>query len=133
MPRRKFARRFDPPFGVSQSTIDVEATYVAKEVENYLLLSTTDLEEKLGERRRLMSRVHDELEVFMAGLSERQRLTLLLIMYRDCHHMGVLYRTYLKSDDQPEISEHVAAAPLPTPTTPPVPLPFREFLFDETE
>jgi len=132
MPRRKFARRFDPRFGVSQSTIDVEATYVAKEIENYLLLSTADLEAKLAERRQLLSRVHDELEVFMAGLSERQRLTLLLIMYRDCHHMGVLYRTYLRSEDQPEISEQVTVA-VTTPATPPVPLPFKEFLFDEEE
>lgn len=130
MPRQKLARRFEPRFGISQSTIDVEATYVAKEIESYLLLSTADLEEKLGERRQLLNRVHDELEVFMAGLSERQRLMLLLMMYRDCHHIEVLYRTYLRSLDQPESSEQVTAV-VAAATIPAVPLPFKEFLFGD--
>ena len=49
------------------------------------------------------------------------------IMYRDFHHMGVLYRTYLVGDSRPSLTEEEATIKTPDP----VPLPFREWLFGD--
>lgn len=129
MARRKLARRFEPRYGVSQSTIDLEATYLAREMEDYLLLSLTDLEEKVASLRSSVSTTHDELSALTEALPERERLAMLTIMYRDFHHLGALYRTYLIAGEHAPVPE--AASQPKTPA--PVPLPFRESLFDTGE
>ena len=126
MPRQKLARRFEPRAGVSQLAIDAEAKYVAREVEDYLLYSITDLKEKLAERRRLLDQVQQELEQLLVNLPERQHLAVQCILHRDFHHMGVLYRTYLAGEGRPPGDEE---ATIKTPE--PVPLPFRNWLFGD--
>ncbi len=48
MPRRKLVRRWEPQFGVSGQMLELEATYVAREKESYLLQSTTELRNRLA-------------------------------------------------------------------------------------
>lgn len=126
MPRRKLARRFEPRYGVSQSTIDLEATYLAREMEDYLLLSLTDLEEKVASLRSSVSTMHDELGALTEALPERERLAMLTLMYRDFHHLGALYRTYLTAGAHAPVAD-TRSQPK---ATPPLPLPFRESLFE---
>jgi hypothetical protein len=125
MPRRKLARRFEPRGGVSQLVIEAEAVYVGREVEDYLLYSLTDLKGKLDDRRRLLDQVQQELEALLKRLPEREYLALQCILYRDFHHMGALYRTYLTAGTRPTLSEEEASIK----ACDPVPLPFREWLF----
>jgi tetrahydromethanopterin S-methyltransferase subunit B len=125
MPRRKLARRFEPRGGVSQLVIDAEAVHVGREVEDYLLYSLTDLKGKLDERRRLLDQVQQELEALLKRLPEREYLAMQCILYRDFHHIGALYRTYLTAGNRPALGEEEASIKAADP----VPLPFREWLF----
>jgi hypothetical protein len=129
MPKRKLTRRFEPRYGVSQSTLELEATYLGREVDDYLVLSITDLEEKLAKIRKALDEVQRELFPLIDGLPERHRLAVQNMVYRDFFQMAALYRAYLRSAQAAEVD--AGGAP-PTEVRESVPLPFREFLFGDS-
>src|SRR5206468_7854744 len=51
MPRKKLIRRFEPRYGVNQEMINTEAKYVARELDDHLLLSIDDLSKSLAQLR----------------------------------------------------------------------------------
>src|SRR4051794_37093152 len=76
MPRRKLARRFDPGFGVSKSTLQVETKFVSREFENHLLWSTNDLRRRLKERQTLITTSEAHLQLQIQSLPERESLAI---------------------------------------------------------
>ena len=128
MPRRKLARRFEPRYGVSQSTIDVETTYVAREVEDWLLLSTGELEQKLAKNRKAVDELQQEVSLLLDGLPERHQLVVRNMLHRDVYHIAVLYRTFMRTDP---VSQLMSTPSVPSEAVEPMPLPFREFLFGD--
>jgi hypothetical protein len=131
MPRPKLARRFEPRFGVSQSMLDAESRYVAKELEDYLLLSINDLRESLKERQSVLGREEGILQDMLRLLPDHQRLALRCMLARDVSHIAALYQVFLRG--LPEDEKVGRSTPLPEELTPqeesrPV-LAFGEWLF----
>lgn len=132
MARKKLARRFDPRGGVSQSMVDAESRYVAKELEDYLLLSITDLRDALGKRQRSVEEHEDQLQQFFAVLADRERLALRCMLARDISHIAALYIAFMTSTDAPQTTGATCHRPEeqneqdePRPA-----LPFNEWLFE---
>jgi hypothetical protein len=97
MPRRNLARRFEPRYGVSQSMLDIEAKYVGRELNDYLIHSTNELKEKLSSRQKLIETAEQELSAKFAMLPTRERIALRAMFTRDCWHMAALYLTAVDS------------------------------------
>jgi hypothetical protein len=74
MPRKKLIRRFDPRYGVSLEMLESESKYVAREREDYLLLATNDLKEKLERIRECWSQADRVLEQLLHELPDRDKL-----------------------------------------------------------
>lgn len=124
MPRKKLARRFEPRFGLSQPMVEIEAGYLAKEVEDYRRLSVNELKQMLEKRKGVWKIKDAELRSHIGRLSERDALILQSLLVRDCYHIQELYLAYLCAD--PALIEV-------TPGQPAVPeevqTPFSEWLF----
>jgi tetrahydromethanopterin S-methyltransferase subunit B len=129
MPRRKLARRFEPRYGVSQSTLDVESGYLARELEDQLLLSTNELREKLSKLRDEINKLELELQSRLTRIPERERLALQSMLARDFWHMAMLYKTFLASSSVVEASGAVSPVPLEVDRNRDG-LPFKETLFE---
>lgn len=87
MPRRQRARRFVPRYPVvSQSVVDEEAKYLAREVENMLVLSLADLRKSTDERYSLASKAWAELQQSLQLLADRDAEALRSILFRDIFH-----------------------------------------------
>lgn len=126
MPGRKKARRFEPRYGVTQAAIDVEAGYLAKEVENYRLLASSDVSAKLTKRHADSKDSWDHLQLLLDSSAERDRQVLQSLLFRDLYLVLELYVTYLRS-----IQSNAATVSGPAPKKPSSPsLPFSEWLFD---
>ena len=133
MPRRNLARRFEPRYGVSNSMLDMEVSYVKREAEDYRLFSTNDLLERLKDRHRDLTVVEAELEFSLKRLSDRDRLIVRNLIARDFWHIAKLFEKYLRSDDaapvEPNTGRHNEI--LVNEDAEPVALiPFKETLFD---
>ena len=83
MARKKLARRFEPRGGVSQPMLEAESRFIAKELEDYLLLSITDLRKTLDERHRKIAEQEPHLQQFFSVLADRERLALRCMLARD--------------------------------------------------
>jgi hypothetical protein len=133
MPRRKLARRFEPRYGVSQTMLDAECRYIARELEDYLLQSTNELRETLGKRQALIGTAEEELQAAFRPLPDRERLALRCMFARDCWHMAMLYKQYLGKPDTQVATATGPSSPAPEELDQqdePVPmLPFKETLF----
>jgi hypothetical protein len=115
-------RRFEPQGGVSRPMIEAEAKYVAREMDNYLLLSLNDLKQKLTERGAQWNQADESLHAMVSLLPERERLALQSMLVRDMMFLLELYLEYVRTT-QPEA---------PPPIKPPVDVPrapFSEWLF----
>jgi hypothetical protein len=130
MPRKKLIRRFEPRYGVSQQMLEMEAKYVGREMEDYLLLSANDLQEKLTRLRQEWTQADQVLGNVVGGLGEREKLAVQCLIVRDMYHLLELYCTHLRTS---------VGTPAPassprrrTDTSAPSEriLPFSEWLFD---
>lgn len=99
MPPPKLARRFEPRYGVSQSVLEAESRYVARELEDYLLLSVNELRQKLRERQGLLATAGEDLQASLNPLPDRHRLALRCMLARDLVHVAALYQTFLRSGE----------------------------------
>jgi len=104
--------------------LDVEAGYVQKEMEDYLLLSTNDLKAKVEERKNAWRQANASVEGALAQLPECDALALRCIIVRDFYHLLELYFTYLGSRGQ----EAGPSAPARAKGKP-EPLPYSDSLF----
>ena len=133
MPRRNLARRFEPRYGVSNSMLDMEVSYVRREAEDYRLFSTNDLLERLKDRHRDLTVVEAELEFSLKRLSDRDRLIVRNLIARDFWHIAKLFEKYLRSDDVEPVESNTGRHNeiLVNEDAEPVALiPFKETLFD---
>jgi hypothetical protein len=124
--KKEQVRRFEPRTGVSQHMVDDEARYVAREVEDYCLLSLNDLEQKLIERRASWQMANDSLEQKVRVLDAREQAAVQCLLVRDCHHLFALYLSFVMS----KIQSGEAPSRLATAVEEEAPrLPFGEWLF----
>jgi hypothetical protein len=115
----------------------VESTYVAREREDYSLLSTDDLHERLSIVTNLYRTANATLEAAVQAVAEREQLSLRAMITRDLYLILELYCTHLGIPPNQEVLRFpVAMAPdgkqrrRVVHDTPPPPLPFSEWLFD---
>jgi|GEM_PF-4670606 len=134
MARKKLIRRFEPRYGVSEAMLEVEAAYVARELEDYLVLSANDVTATRNRRRHDVTAADQQLRMCLASLGDRPRAALEALFIRDVHHIALLYIHVLQSDriaaivDQPVAAP--GSAPVPAAAHEPI-LPFHETLFGE--
>ena len=126
MPRRRQARRFEPRYGVSRAAIDAEASFLTREVQDYLVYSLNDLRQRVVERRSTWQQSDEHLKCLVLKLPERERLAVQCLLSRDAHHLAELYLSYLGS----HVPEETAPLTPPEPTSISV-TPFSEWLFGE--
>jgi hypothetical protein len=128
MPRKKLIRRFEPRFGVSREMIEVETKYVARDMDDYLLLSTNDLKEKLAKLRESWQQADLVLEAAILHLIDREQLAVQCLVVRDMYHLLELYCTYLRAQ-LPDVAASRAPSEKPRPMEDRK-LPFNEWLFN---
>jgi hypothetical protein len=97
MSRPKRARRFEPRYGVSREILECEAKYVAREVEDYLLLSLDDLKTRVEKVWKAWEQADQTLEGRFANLGDSERLALQCLIVRDMYHLMELYLTHFSS------------------------------------
>jgi len=112
MPRRKLARRFEPRSGVSDSMLDVEVTYVQREVEDYRIYSHRELAERLQKRLTDLTVLEAELEFSVKNLSDRDRLVIRNLLARDCWYLGKLYERLLSKGGLERIEPNTGSDPV---------------------
>jgi hypothetical protein len=118
---RPKVRRFAPEGGVNRPMIEAEAKYVAREVDNYLLLSLNDLKQKLTERGAQWNQADESLHAMVSLLPERERLAIQCMLVRDMMFLLELYLEYVQTT-QPGGPPPVTPADIPR-------TPFSEWLF----
>ena len=97
MARKKLIRRCEPRYGVSEEILATEALYVAREVDDYRILSVAELNKKLAERQSLWLKADGSLQVQVEVLPERERQIVHCLLVRDIYHLLELYATYLRN------------------------------------
>ncbi len=124
MPRKQKVRRFDPGFHcVSQLSLEEEARFLHREVENSLIASPAELDKLRIERHTHCEQSWQHLCCLLAHVAEKDRRVLQALLFRDLWFVVELYRTYLKAnaEDAPPIRQHAK---------PSTALEFSDFLFD---
>ena len=94
-------RRFDPWGGVSRHMIEAEAKHVAREMQDYLLLSINDLKAKLSDRGSRWHHADEALHAVVMELPERDRVAVQCLLVRDMMFLLELYLEYVRGT-QPE-------------------------------
>ena len=130
MPRKKLIRRFEPRYGVSREMVEVEAKYVAREMEDRLLASTVQLQEKRTILRDVWKRADQVLEHAVHSLSERDKLAIQCLVIRDMYHLIELYNAHLKAVLSNGSTESIRAAEPCARGREERSLPFNEWLFE---
>lgn len=130
MPRRKFLRRFDPFASTSLPAVEAEAKYVAREFDNYMLLSLTDLQERHATRKRFAQQFEVTAVARISMLGERERLVVLCLIWRDFAHLAKLYEAFLSAKVSVAVNESPPSPDRSAVITPTVALPFQETLFE---
>lgn len=131
MPRKKLIRHFEPRYGVSREMVDVEAKYVAREHEDYMLLAIGDMRQKLYELRGKWSEADQNAEALVRCLPEHEALAFQCLLVRDLFLILELYGSCLRTareglGSQAPVIPAVAPTPRPMDKT----LPFSEWLFE---
>jgi hypothetical protein len=123
-PKAKRLRRFQPRFEVvTQVVVEEEA----KERDNYLFLSHTDLSEKVRVRHNKCEQNWAFLQKNLEGLNERERLAIQAMFFRDVWFLLETYNAHLGGTLSP-----VETPPLPIPSRRQS-VEFTEFLFADVE
>ena len=126
MPRRNRARRFEPRYGVSQATLDVEAGYLTHEADDYSVFAPSDLDAKRIERHANGKHCWEHLQKLLESLGEQDQRIIHCLFFRDIHQLLELYLTYIR----PKVSSApTASLPLPKRNKPESAY-FNEWLFD---
>jgi hypothetical protein len=132
MPRRTLARRFEPRYGVSETMIETESTYVARELADYLHFSVNDLTERLSNAHATIDQAEEQLQTVIGSLPDRERLALRCLLARDLWHIAKLYLKTLEqsphvqaSGTTSHVSEELTGAEEPRPL-----LAFKNSLFE---
>jgi hypothetical protein len=130
MPRKKLARRFDPIRGVNRPMLEVEAQYVAKEIEVYVRLSANELRKMIAERKAKRHTAEGRLVQWLGSLPEHARLALECLVIRDAYHLLELYILYVGTafQDRQPASDKIGVRPVGQE-----PLVFSESLFDHEQ
>lgn len=124
--KKEAVRRFEPRFGVSQNRVDHEARYVAREVEDYGILSLNDLRQKREGRQIDWKQAHDMLEEKVRLLNAHEQVAVQVLLMRDCHHLFALYLSFVMSKIQ---SGDAPSRLVPAMEDDAPKLPFSEWLF----
>jgi hypothetical protein len=131
MPRKQMARRFEPRYGISEPMLEVEAGYVAREVEDYRVYSINDLREKLADWQVKLTTAESNLSFSIRRLSDQERLILRCMVARDIWHIAQLYQRYFQSDSPDGVTGNSTEIIEEYRNDEPVPvLPFQETLFE---
>lgn len=134
MPHRKLARRFEPRFGVSTSMIEQEATWLRREFDDLLVLSTNDLRERLAKSQTNLVTSDANVQIQIDSLPEREQWAIRCLFARDLFHLSALYEKFFHRYDglKQSISESATeSATARTETSPPpAPTAFKEWLFE---
>lgn len=98
MPRKNTARRFVPRYpAVSQSVVNEEAKYLAREVEDLLVLSLAEVRKFSDERYALATNAWTELQQSIASLPEIDAEALRAILFRDIFHALACCQSFCRS------------------------------------
>lgn len=124
MPRKTKARRFEPRYGVSEVTLQVEANHVAREVEDYEVLAVSDLDAKRTERHVNCEHSWKHLNMLLEGLADQKQRIIHCLLFRDFHQLLELYLTYVRA------TEPQSTVIGPPQHREPKPSQFSEWLFD---
>jgi hypothetical protein len=131
MPRKQMARRFEPRYGISESMLEVEAGYLAREAEDYRVYSINDLREKLADWQAKLTTAESNLSFSIQRLPDQERLILRCMVARDVWHIAQLYQRYFQSDLSTEVTGDITEIAEEYREDEPIPvLPFQETLFE---
>lgn len=128
MPRKSKARRFEPRYGVSEVTLQVEANYVAREAEDYEVLAASDLDAKRTERHADCGHSWKHLTMLLDGIPEQKRRIIHCLLFRDFRQLLELYLTYVLTLEPQTVSPARPSIKSREPES----APFNEWLFDPT-
>ena len=79
--------------------LDAEAKYVAREFEDHLLYSITDVRKCLDAVRTQMATSESNLQAILDRLPDRERLALKYMLAADISHIAILYETFVRSSN----------------------------------
>lgn len=128
--RKDRIRHFEPRYGVSREMVNVEATYVGREHEDYMLLSTASMQQKLIELRGKWSEADQTAEKLVQCLPEREALAFQCLLTRDMFLLMELYSSSLKTKRDELGPQPLIPASEPITLRSVRALPFSEWLFD---
>lgn len=124
MGKQRRARRFDAHSPISTSSMEAEAEYVRREVEDYAVLAPSDVETWRTERHANCANTWKHILLIVAALPERDRRVVQALVFRDLWYVLELYKTYL----QPARQNLPASPSMPSEAS--IPSPFSDFLFE---
>jgi hypothetical protein len=127
---KKRVRHFEPRYGVSREMANVEATYVGREHEDYMTLSTASMQQKLLELRGKWNEADQTAEKLVQCLPEREALAFQCLLVRDLFLLMELYSTCLKTKRDELGPQPVIPRSEPITLRSVRALPFCEWLFD---
>jgi hypothetical protein len=134
MPHRKLARRFEPRYGVSLPMVQQEATWLAREFDDVLIGSLTDLRDRLSQTQKILLVSDANIQFQIDSLPEREGLAIRCLLARDLYHLSALYEQFFQSYQGPKRSigdsERQRAMATAQSLPPPMPKAFKEWLFD---
>jgi hypothetical protein len=113
--------------------LEVEATYVAREKEDYLLQSTADLRNRLAHLQKLWKAADGVLELAVVALPERDRLAVSCLLVRDLYLLLELHCTHLGKSGGVEPVDKQTVQRTSASTAELTKIPFNEWLFDESD
>jgi hypothetical protein len=126
MPRPKLARRFEPRYGVSQAALDVEATYVIREIEDYQSLAAADVDAKCTAAHANCRHSWEHLQLRLESTTDHDLRIIRTLLFRDFYHILELYLASI-SKRQPVVAAPVASSSRSKSTDQ---SPFSEWLFE---
>lgn len=134
MPHRKLARRFEPRYGVSQSIVEHEAKWLAREFEDVLIGSNNEIRERLDKIKQKLVTSDANVQLQIRSLPEREAVAIRCLLARDLYHLSALYEQFFRDYDgrtqtvSPAAVEQATTAAAQAP--PSVPSAFKEWLFE---